>query len=304
MSIPPLPPNTTLQGRSFLITGANVGLGFAAARLALQLGASPVYITTRTAKKGDKARDELLADPEVKKKNPNAIVKVYEVEMSKWDSVTSFAKKFLDDRKTAGEGLDIAILNAGLVNGRFVLAPTGNEMDVQVNHLSTAPLALLLLPLLERSTTPEHTARLTIISSMAHLRARLTPQDDIGYLPSLNDKKSFSPVLQYSLSKLLIILFLRELCEKVTSDKVIIWSRQSGLAICTARSSPEKGAITYIDAVANIGKESHGLWYQKTRLTPYSKVVTGPEGKKLQKRSWDETLKQLEQVSPGVDPDL
>ncbi|EJT97355.1 NADP-binding protein [Dacryopinax primogenitus] len=321
MSIPPLSPKTTLQGRSLLITGANVGLGFESARLALRLGSSPVYITARTVEKGNVTRDELLADPEVKNKNTNAIVKVYALEMSKWDDVTSFAKKFVDDRQTAGEGLDIAILNAGLVSAVFQLAPTGNETTIQVNHLSTALLTLLLLPLLERSTTPEHTARLTIISSTSHLHTGLKhcPPDNIDFLASLNDKKTFSGRERYGLSKLLIILFLRELSQKVSNDKVVIntvcpgmiktqlvrsipWWFVPAMWIWQATSANpiERGAGCYIDAVANVGKESHGQWYQKMKQTPYADVVTGPEGKDIQKRIWDETLRQLEKVSPGV----
>ncbi|EJT97349.1 NADP-binding protein [Dacryopinax primogenitus] len=321
MSIPPLPLDTTLQGRSVLITGANVGLGFSAALLALQLGASPLYITCRSAEKGNKARDDLLADPVVRKKNPRAIVKVYELEMSKWDGVTSFAEKFLDDRHKAGEGLDIAILNAAMFSIAYEVAPTGNEMLLQVTYLSTALLSLLLLPLLEKSTTSEHTARLTFITSGMHMNTSLKhcPPDDVNYLASLNDKKTFGASDRYGLTKLLVILFLRHLCEKVGTDKVIINNACPGLIQTklernlpwviapfvqlmkfTAGNSVEKGATCYIAAVASVGPESHGQWYQRMKLTPYSEVVTGTESKKLQQRIWDETVKQLQTVCPGV----
>ncbi|EJT97350.1 NADP-binding protein [Dacryopinax primogenitus] len=325
MSITALPPNTTLQGRSVLITGANVGLGFSAALLALQLGASPLYITCRSAEKGKKARDELLADPLVKKKNPRAIVKVYELEMSKWDGVTSFAKKFLDDRQAASEALDIAILNAGMANLEHELAPTGNEMVLQVNYLSTALLSLLLLPLLKKSITTEHTARLTFITSGSHKSTSLKhpPPNDVNYLTSLNAKKTFSAMNRYGLSQLLLILFLRDLCEKISSDKVIINNVCPGMINTsldrkvpwimvlviwawkfTSGNPVEKGAQCYIAAVANVGPESHGLWYQRMMLTSYSDVVTGPESKVLRERIWGETMEQLRKISPGVDKNI
>ncbi|KZT58640.1 NAD(P)-binding protein [Calocera cornea HHB12733] len=321
-SIPDLPPNTTLAGRSVLITGSNVGLGYASALLALQLGASPVYLAVRTVSKGEVARESLLADPVVRKKNPEAVVKVYALDMATWDGVTSFASKFIADRKAAGEGLDVAILNAGIINMSYELAPTGNEAVLQVNHLSTALLALLLLPLLESSTNPQHTARLMIVSSGMHLKASLKacPPDNINYLASLNDKKTFGlGPDRYSLSKLLIIFFLRELCKRVSSDKVIINNVCPGMiktdlnrntpwyltpvvwALQAVSSNPiEKGADEYIDAVTNVGKESHGLWYQYMKLTPYSKFVTGPEGERTQTRIWNETMQVLEKVVPGV----
>jgi len=321
MSIPDLPLNTTLKGRSVLITGSNVGLGYHASLLALQLGASPLYITARTAEKGNKTRQSLLADPVVMQRNPDAIVKPYELEMSTWEGVKSFASKFIADRKTAGEGLDIVILNAGMVNLDFELAPTGNEAVLQVNTLSSALLSLLLLPLLESSTTPEHTARLTIISSTSHTLVtdpKQCPPSNINYLASLNDKKTFNASAQYGLSKLLLIFFLRELSTKVIRDKVIInnvcpdWIKTDLIRKAPWYMSPyvwwlhrnanpiEKGAACYIDAVANVGKESHGLWYQRMKLTPYAPLVTSQEGEKLQKRIWDETMEVLEKAVPGV----
>ncbi|KZO93404.1 NAD(P)-binding protein [Calocera viscosa TUFC12733] len=319
-SIPDLPPSTTLEGRSVLVTGSNVGLGYSAALLSLQLGASPVYLAVRTPAKGDKARETLLADPVVKKNNPNAVVKVYQLDMSTWDGVTSFASKFIADRKAAGEGLDVAMLNAGIINMAYEVAPTGNEAVLQVNHLSTALLSLLLLPLLESSTTPAHTARLMIVTSGTHKRTSLkaNPPEDFNYILSLNDKKTFGAMDRYGLGKLLIIFFLRELCEKVTSDKIIIndvcpgmiktelnrnapfWAWPVIWAMQLGSNPVEKGAACYVAAVASVGKESHGLWYQYMRLTPYAPVVTDEEGKKLQKRIWNETLGVLDKVVPGI----
>ncbi|KZO93400.1 NAD(P)-binding protein [Calocera viscosa TUFC12733] len=322
MSIPDLPKNTTLEARSVLITGSNVGLGYSAALLSLQLGASPVYLAVRTLPKGDKARETLLADPVVKKKNPNAVVKVYQLDMSTWDGVTAFASKFIADRKTAGEGLDVAILNAGVVNMDFELAPTGNEAVIQVNHFSTALLSLLLLPLLESSTTPQHTARLTIVTSRSHARVqslKACPPDDYNYLASLNDKKTFATMERYGLSKLIVIFFLRELSTRVSSDKVIInnvcpgmiktkltrgvpWYAQPVLWVwyATSANPVERGAACYVHAVATVGKESHGLWYHKMKLTPYADIVTNQEGEKLQSRIWNETMEVLEKVVPNV----
>jgi len=319
-TIPALPPNTTLEGRSVLITGANSGLGYAAALLSLQLGASPVYIAVRTMAKGNETRNKLLADRVLKKKNPYAVVKAYELEMSTWEGVTSFASKFVADRQAAGEGLDIGMLNAGM-STFFELAPTGNEVTVQVNLLSTALLSLLLLPLLKSSTTPEHTARLMIVSSGQHRHTSLDkyPPDDINYLASLNDQKTFAIMDRYGLSKLLIIFFLRELSQKVSRDEVIItnvcpgmiktnlsrdvpwWARPILSVIAMREANPvEKGAACYIHAVACVGKESHGLWYRRMVPTPYGEFVSSSDGEKTPKRIWNETMQVLEKVVPGV----
>ncbi|EJT97347.1 NADP-binding protein [Dacryopinax primogenitus] len=324
--IPDLPANTTLQGLSVLVTGSNQGLGYHAALLSLQLGASPVYLAVRNLKKGHEARTAMLADPVVRKKNSKAIVKVYELDMARWDSVKSFAEKFIGDRHAAGEGLDIAMLNAGLYHMRFELAPTGNELTVQVNHLSTALLSLLLLSILEASTIPKHTARLMIVSSGQHRQASSTltecPSDD-NYLTSLNDVKNFASMTRYGLSKMLVIFFLRVLATKVSSDRVIINNVCPGLIRTNlARELPvflrpvlyllflgqanpvERGAACYIHGVTCVGKESHGLWYRRMVLTPYGDFLLSDEGKKMQDKIWTETLQQLEQVVPGVSSNI
>jgi len=321
MSIPDLPPNTRLDGRSILITGSNQGIGYSAALLSLQLGASPVYLAVRTVAKGRQARDTMLADPIVQRKNKAAVVEVYELDMARWESVQAFSSKFIADRKVEGQGLDIAILNAGLVNMEFELAPTGNEMSVQVNHLSTTLLSLLLLPLLEASTTPQHTARLTVITSSMHKRtSRIAcPPSDINYLASLNDPAKFSKFSRYGLSKLLLIFWLRHLSARWDSNKVIVnnvcpgmistnfgagapmWTKPLVMVMKAISANPvEKGAECYVHAVECVGKESHGLWYRKMSLSPYADFVTTAEGAKTEDRIWKETMEVLDKVSPGI----
>ncbi|KZO93407.1 NAD(P)-binding protein [Calocera viscosa TUFC12733] len=322
MPIPPLPPKTSLQGLSFLITGSNAGLGYSTALLALQLGASPVYITARNASKGAKAVESLLADPVVKKKNPNAKVEIYDLDMARWESVLGFADKFIKDRQAKGEGLDIAILNAGIANITYEQAPTGNEMIVQVNHLSTALLSLLLLPLLEKSTTPKHTARLTIISSGMHTQrwGKLTecPPDNVNYLQQLNDKALFDGLERYGVSKMLIIFFVRQLAGRISPDKVIInnvcpgaiktsindrmplWSWPLVWWIMRNGGTPEDGARAYIYGVAVAGKESQGQWSQCSQPKQYGDFVLSKEGQKMQEKEWKETMQVLEKVRPGI----
>ncbi|EJT97341.1 NADP-binding protein [Dacryopinax primogenitus] len=320
--IPPLPPNTSLASRSFLITGATSGLGYATALMALQLGASPVYITARDVSKGTSTRDSLLADPVVKENNPNAKVEVYALDMARWEGVLGFADKFIDDRTASGEGLDIAILNAGMFSIEYELAPTGNEMSIQVNHLSTSLLALLLLPLLEKSSTPDHTSRLTFITSVQHMTkyGRLTacPPDNVNYLESLNDKATFDRTQRYGVSKTLLIYIVQHLATHVSPDKVIINNLCPG-AIYTSinrnmpihswpllawmwrhGNTPEAGARTYIQAVAVLGKESHGKWYQRGKHRKYGDFVRGLEGQKMREKEWKETMEVLEKVRPGI----
>ncbi|KZT58638.1 NAD(P)-binding protein [Calocera cornea HHB12733] len=322
MSIPPLPANTSLKGLSFLITGATAGLGYSTALLALQLGASPVYITARNAAKGTKTLESLLADPVVKAKNPNAKVEIYDLDMARWESVLAFGDKFVKDREAKGERLDIAVLNAGIAGVTWEQAPTGNEMMVQVNHLSTALLSLLLLPLLEKSTTPEHTARLTIVSSGMHLqrwgKLKQCPPANVNYLQTLNDKSRFDGLQRYGVSKMLVIFFVRYLAARISPDKVIVnnvcpgvvktsindrmplWTWPILWMMGRGSNTPENGARAYIYGAAVVGKESQGQWYSCSKLRAYSDFVLSKEGEKMQEKEWKETMEVLEKVRPGV----
>jgi NAD(P)-dependent dehydrogenase (short-subunit alcohol dehydrogenase family) len=65
--------------------------------------------------------------------------------MLAYDSITAFA-----ERAKTLDSLDIAVLNAGVMKQTHAVASsTGHEDTIQVNYLSTALVALLLLPILK-----------------------------------------------------------------------------------------------------------------------------------------------------------
>ena len=62
---------------------------------------------------------------------------------------------------------------------------------LQVNHLTTAQMSLLLLPLLRRTASLGSIPRLVIVTSVGHHFAdipTLGAKSDSGILPTLNDK--------------------------------------------------------------------------------------------------------------------
>ncbi|KAI4866028.1 hypothetical protein F4820DRAFT_418411, partial [Hypoxylon rubiginosum] len=153
----PYPAGTTLAGQTAIVTGSNSGLGFESARQLLQLGLSHLVMAVRSQARGDAAADKL------RKEFPNSAVSVWLLDMESYDSVAAFAT-----RCETLSRIDIVILNAGLRSDKFnVLKATQHELTYQVNYLSTALLAILLLPVLKSKKAPSSVLppRLTIVSS-------------------------------------------------------------------------------------------------------------------------------------------
>jgi NAD(P)-dependent dehydrogenase (short-subunit alcohol dehydrogenase family) len=135
--LPSLPPPGTFDGKKVLITGASSGLGFETAVHYVNLGASSVIITARTPAKGNTAKEAIEAAT-----GKEDIVHVMELEMSTFASTHEFASKVKEEVKD----IDIVLLNAGLINTSHKMGKEGYEVIIQVHVLSTALLALELLP--------------------------------------------------------------------------------------------------------------------------------------------------------------
>ncbi|KAI4173140.1 MAG: hypothetical protein LQ343_003067 [Gyalolechia ehrenbergii] len=147
-----------LQGQIGIVTGSNIGLGLEASRQILALRISRLILAVRDLAKGEKARRELAHAA------PWAIIEVWHLDMNNYQSVQDFAR-----RCGALPRLDFAILNAGILKVQLEInKSTGHDEVVQVNYLSTALLAILLLPILGGSTTRKAAnkpGRLTIVGS-------------------------------------------------------------------------------------------------------------------------------------------
>jgi NAD(P)-dependent dehydrogenase (short-subunit alcohol dehydrogenase family) len=263
-----------------IITGSNTGLGLESARQLLSLGLSRLIIAVRSLDKGEIAASQLRA-------NSNAKIEVWQLDMESYPSIHNFVTRC--EREL--DRIDFAILNAGISPIKFEISEiTGHEKTIQVNHLSTALLATLLLPILKRKSPPGETPCLTIVNSvMAHL-CTFPNRHQRPVLQSFDDTKitPWNPMERYGVSKLLCQLFLVQLAEHVSSNDVIINMVDPGLtkgtnlardasgiagvaikAFNAACARPlEKGAATYVDAVLRHREESHGCFIMNCSNAP------------------------------------
>ncbi len=168
------------RGKIIVITGGSSGIGAAAARRLKEQGAH-VVITGRSEKTKHIAR-EIGAD-------------YYLVDYTSFADVSRVAKALTDKY----DRIDVLVNNAGAVLPERRLTQDGNEMTLQVNHLSGFLLTLLLRPTLEASN-----ASVINTSSAAHAVGRLDFRD-------LQSERRYSPWLAYGTSKLMNILHAIEI---------------------------------------------------------------------------------------------
>lgn len=269
--VPPIPPDINLTGKTALVTGSNVGLGLECARQFLRLNPSHLIMAVRSLQKGDEAAKPL------REEFPGVKIDVWQLDMASYRSVQAFAARC--DKEL--DRLHVAVLNAGLGKLKFQRTEEGSQCEttIQVNYLSTALLAVLLIPKMKPSPSSPEPGRLTIITSDAALGVKLDDPGQGGYLDAMDRPENFQGFPQYSKSKLLITMFAARLAELINPDEIIItccnpgpvkgtaflrdvdsWIVRSvmGLLWNTLGRTMEDGARTYVHSSLVLGKESHG----------------------------------------------
>jgi NAD(P)-dependent dehydrogenase (short-subunit alcohol dehydrogenase family) len=128
----PLPQNVRLDGKTAIVTGANIGLGLEASKEMANHGLSRLILGVRSVSKGEAAKQEILAE------SPQCDVQVWEVDQESFESMASFS-----ERAQSLDRLDIVILCAGVKNLKFELSKTGHEQNVQVSFLYICFIAVV-----------------------------------------------------------------------------------------------------------------------------------------------------------------
>lgn len=278
-TIPLVPQTIDLSGQAALITGSNIGLGFESARQLLSLNLSHLIVAVRSQSRGDAATEKLRSE------FPSAKIEVSLVDMSSYDSIMAFAK-----RCETLSRLDIAILNAGLSQPTYQRTEeTGHEVTFQVNYLSTALMALILLPILRAKRGTASPAHLSLIGSDTSYYANWKGMVSESVIETMDDPAHFTSWEAYKTTKLLLLMFASELSKRIPSDEVIINVSNPGACRGTKfghakRSMPEEamlhvaslvlgrtpsvGARQYVDAVAVKGIESHGSFVSEGKIKP------------------------------------
>ena len=305
---PRAPPEAlSLKGQTAVVTGGNTGLGLEAIEQMLSHGISRLVMGVRTVSKGEEAAVTL------RRKYGDAQVDVWELNMMSYESVQAFAEKCATLPR-----LDKVILSAATNRPDFVLSPHGHEETFQVNYLSTALLAILMLPPL-RASSEKHGSgpgRLTIVSSNMALTAKFANRDNVPLIPSFDDGAGWSTPKaeeRYADTKLLVLMLVQKLAELVPADSITVNAVDPGLVAGTgmlktfplprrivhgivkalAARTLQQGAWTYLDAVAVKGQETHGGLLMNWELCSFHPMMHAAEGKKTTEQLWSETIEEF-----------
>jgi NAD(P)-dependent dehydrogenase (short-subunit alcohol dehydrogenase family) len=192
-------------GRTAVVTGANSGIGYVAARELARRGAR-VILACRSRTRGETARERMLREV------PEAKAELRELDLADLASVRAFAAELPCGR------VDVLLNNAGLMAGPYALTADGFECHLGVNHLGHFALTGLLLDRLLAASGP----RVVSVSSMAHLFAAVDLSDP-------HSKRRYRPMLAYGASKTANLLFIRELARR---------ARIRGVALTAAAAHP------------------------------------------------------------------
>ena len=198
-----------------LVTGANSGIGFHAARALADHGAE-VVLACRNI---DSAREAAVKMP--------GVTVVEELDLASQKSVHSFVDRF--------EGpLDLLVNNAGVMTPpRYRVTEDGHELQFGTNHLGHFALTGLLLPALLATPTP----RVVSVASIRHHNG------DESVLEG-NPETSYDPQKAYGNSKLANLLFARELHRRAT---------EAGVGLISTACHPGVSATNLVTSTDGMG---------------------------------------------------
>ncbi|MGL4305188.1 MAG: oxidoreductase [Mycobacteriaceae bacterium] len=174
----------SFTGRTVVITGANSGIGFVAAKELAQKGAH-VVLAVRDITKGQEAAAQI-----------NGSTHVRELDLANLQSVHNFANQL-------SEKIDILINNAGVMVPPKGTTKDGFETQFGTNHLGHFALTNLLLP--------QISDRVVILASGAH-RTGTMNFNDLNW-----EKRRYQRWAAYSQSKLANLLFELELQHRLAA---------------------------------------------------------------------------------------
>jgi retinol dehydrogenase 12 len=269
-----------VEGRTFLVTGGNTGIGRATA-LGLAQRGGRVYIACRSAAKGSEAAAFIRGS------TGNDSVWVLPLDLADLDSVRSCAAEFL----ARGEPLHVLVNNAGLGGARGVTRQ-GFEMMFGVNHLGPFLLTNLLLVRLTQSVP----ARVVSVSSDAHYQAK-----GIDFDALRRPARGITGLGEYAVSKLCNVLFTQELARRTAGTGLTTYALHPGVVasdiwrrvpwpvrpILTRRMlSVTEGAQTSLYCATSPElAEVSGRFYDKCAERAPSVVATPELGRLLWERS-------------------
>jgi len=262
-----------LKDKTIIITGANSGIGKAAAIQMAELGATMV-MACRSSERASKALADIRSEAKSQK------VELLVVDLSSQESIHRFAAEF----KQRFNRLDVLIHNAANFDHTLkqpVLTSDSVETIFATNHIGVFLMTHLLLDTLKASSP----SRIITVASKGLM---VYPNLDIEF-DNLNGERKFSTQHAYYHSKLAQIMFTYDLAQRLEGTGVTVnCVRVGNVAIPDERLGNLPGFLKKIYALK-----------RKMALTPdqqaktYTFLAADPDVQGITGAYWDENNQQV-----------
>jgi NAD(P)-dependent dehydrogenase (short-subunit alcohol dehydrogenase family) len=251
-------------GRTFIVTGANSGLGLVTSRQLVRRGGH-VIMAVRDQERGERTMAALASA------QPGARLEQRPLDLADLDSVRAFAEGIRVD----GVRPDVLINNAGVMMPPRALSPQGNEIQFASNHLGHFALTGLLLDILRTGNDP----RVVTVSSLLHRRGRIHFDDLAGV-------GRYSPGPFYGQSKLANVLFGLEFDRRLRAAASPVRSllAHPGFSATNLQTSGPTGVRNLLGRLGNLVVAQHAEMgalpqlYAATEPDARSGQFIGPAG--------------------------
>ncbi|XP_010878340.1 dehydrogenase/reductase SDR family member 12 [Esox lucius] len=278
--------DVNLTGRSFVITGANSGIGKATANEIAKRGGT-IHLVCRNKERAEEAKKNIIE----LSKNQN--VHVHIVDMSSARQVMEFAISFAKSNR-----VHVLINNAGCMVNQRELTEEGIEKNFATNTLGTFILTTALIPALKLEQDP----RVITVSSGGMLVQKL----DVDNLQS--DKGTFDGTMAYAQNKRQQVI----LTERWASQhkEIHFSSMHPGWADTPAvqLSMPDFHAkmknklrteamgadtVVWLAVSAAASKQPSGLFFQDRKAVPTHLPLASSRSSPAEEEKLQTTLEQL-----------
>lgn len=281
-----------LHNKTVIITGANSGIGKAAAMQLAAAGAN-VVMACRSLERGQRALED------VKKASGNPQVELMQLDLASQAGIRQFAADFLASHPR----LDVLIHNAANFDHTLkqaTLTADGVETIFATNHVGPFLLTHLLLERLKASAP----SRIITVASKGLM---VYPTLDIEF-DNLNGERRFSPQHAYYHSKLAQIMFTYDLAERLQGSGVTVncvrvtnvaipderlghlpgWLRKLYDLKRRAAITPERQAETYVYLAADpaVAEVTGGYWDENNKQV---RSNANSYRRETWQRLWDES---------------
>ena len=276
-----------MTGKRVLVTGANSGIGRVTARMLAEAGAETILVC-RSPERGGEALSS------IRQSSGSQKVSLMLCDISRQADIRRLGAEFREQYSS----LDVLVNNAGSYFAEHRRTPEGLELSMGLNHMGYFHMVAELRTSLEAA--PE--GRIINVSSDGHRLGRLV-WDDLQW-----ERRSYRAMRAYCDSKLMNILFTRELARRlegsgVTANCLHPGVIRSGFAVNERGSfaglvrlagpfmlDPERGARTsaYLATSPEVRGKTGG-YYSRCKLKKPSKAARS-----------DEDAARLWQLSEGL----